>query len=104
LLVNSWSSGRRIFSLEMHAPQICAEVELEDKGYLYADGDTHGTQFDARQVAGSEELYVYGGFMAKNREFIDAVKAGKQPASHFGDAVKTMEVAEIILAQALLTT
>ena len=52
-------------------------------------------------MAGSDELYVYGGFQAKNREFIDAVKAGRQPGSHFGDAVKTMEVAEKILAQAL---
>ena len=56
----------------------------------------------AVQIAGSDEFYVYGGFRAKNREFIDAVKSGTQPASHFGDAVKTMEVAETILAAALL--
>ncbi|MHB9032456.1 MAG: Gfo/Idh/MocA family protein [Anaerolineae bacterium] len=102
LLVNSWSSGRRIFALEMHAPGICAEVELENKGYLYADGDTRGTEYDTRQVAGSDQFYVYGGFAAKNRDFIDAVKYGRLPSSHFGDALKTIEVAEVILAQALL--
>lgn len=102
ILVNSWTSGRRIFRVEMHAPGICAEVELEDKGRLYADGDTQGVEYDTREVAGSSELYVYGGFQAKNREFIDSVKSGRRPASNFADAVKTMEVAEMILAQALL--
>ena len=102
LLVNSWTSGRRIFDVEMHAPDICAEAEHEGKGYLYADGDTTGVEYDTREVAGSEDFHVYGGFQAKNREFIDAVKTGTQPGSHFADAVKTMEVAERILAAALL--
>ena len=61
-----------------------------------------GVEYDTREVAGSDEFYVYGGFQAKNREFIDASKAGRQPESNFADAVKTMEVAEMILAQALL--
>jgi virulence factor len=102
LMLNSWTSGRRIFKVEMHAPGICVEAEHEGKGILYADGDTKGVIYDTKEVAGSEQNYVYGGFQAKNREFIDAVKAGTQPSSHFADALKTMEVAEIILAQALL--
>jgi len=101
-LINSWSSGRRIFDVEMHAPGIYAQAEHEGKGYLYADGDYEGIEYDTREVAGSDELYVFGGFQAKNREFIDCVKAGKQPGSNFSDAVKTMEVAEKILAIALL--
>lgn len=102
ILVNSWTSGRRIFSVEMHAPGICAEAEHEGKGYLYADGDTQGVEYDTRQVAGSDEFHVFGGFRAKNREFIDCLKAGSRPGSHFGDALKTMEVAERILASSLL--
>ncbi|MBC7237052.1 MAG: Gfo/Idh/MocA family oxidoreductase [Chloroflexi bacterium] len=102
VLLNSWSSGRRIFDIEMHAPGICAEAELEGMGHLYADGDTVGTTFDTREVAGGDELYIFGGFQAKNRQFIDAVKAGRQPESCFADAVKTMEVAETILAQTRL--
>lgn len=102
VLLNSWTSGRRIFKVEMHAPGICAEAEHENKGRLYADGDTKGVEFDTREVAGSQENYVFGGFQAKSREFIDAVKNKTLPSSHFGDAIKTMEVAEIILAQALL--
>ena len=36
------------------------------------------------------------------REIIDCVNAGRQPSSNFSDALKTMEVAERILAMALL--
>jgi len=102
LMVNSWTSGRRIFDVEMHAPGICAEAEHEGKGHLYADGDTVGVEYDTREVAGGDEFFIFGGFQAKNREFIDCLKTGEQPGSHFGDAVKTMEVAEKILAQSLL--
>jgi virulence factor len=102
IMLASWSSGRRIFAVEMHAPGICAEAEHEQQGVLYADGDTRGVTFDTREVAGSDELHVYGGFQAKHREFIDCLKAGTQPSSNFADAIKTMEVAEKILAQALL--
>jgi predicted dehydrogenase len=102
VLLNSWTSGRRTFRVEMHAPNICVEAEHEDKGRLYADGDTKGVEYDTREVSGSDELFVFGGFQAKNREFIDCVKAGTLPGSNFSDAVKTMEVAERILAQGLL--
>jgi virulence factor len=102
VLLNSWTSGRRIFRVQMHAPGICAEAEHEGKGALYADGDTRGVWYDTREVAGSSENYVYGGFQAKNREFIDCVKTGRQPGSCFADAVKTMEVADKILAMDLL--
>lgn len=102
VMLNSWTSGRRIFRVQMHAPGICAEAEHEGKGILYADGDTKGVVHDTREVAGSDELFVYGGFQAKNREFIECVRARRQPASNFSDAVKTMEVADKILAQALL--
>jgi virulence factor len=102
VMLNSWTSGRRIFSVELHAPGICAEAEHEGQGVLYADGDTTGTRYDTREVAGSEELYVYGGFRARHREFLDAVRSGTQPTSCFSDALKTMQVAETILAQGIL--
>ncbi|NLC67890.1 MAG: Gfo/Idh/MocA family oxidoreductase [Clostridiaceae bacterium] len=101
-LINSWSSGKRIFAVEMHSPGIYVEVEHESKGYLYADGDVKGIEYDTKEVAGSDEFYVYTGVQAKCREFIDCCKNGTLPSSCFQDAVKTMEVAEIILAQALL--
>jgi virulence factor len=100
-LLNSWSSGRRVFRVEMHAPGIAVDAEVEGKAVVYADGDVTGESFDARQVAGSDELYVYAGFQAKHRDFADAVRKGTDTAgSRFSDCLKTMEVAEQILAQA----
>ena len=103
VLMNQWTSGRRVFRVAMHAAGICAEAEHEGEGRLYADGDTKGITFETRAVAQSDQPYVYGGFQAKNRQFIDAVKSGTQPESCFADAIKTMTVAETILAQNLLS-
>jgi virulence factor len=102
-LLNSWVSGRRVFRVEMHAPGIAVDAEVEGTAWVYADGDYEGKRFDAREVAGSDELFVYGGFQAKHREFIDVLRGRAEcTGSPFSDAVKTMEVAETVLAQALL--
>jgi predicted dehydrogenase len=102
-LVTSWTSGRRVFRVQMHAPGIYADAEVEGTARVYADGDYKGVEYDCRGVAGSEDLYVYGGFQAKSREFIDSLKSGVEvTSSPFRDCVKTMAVAEKILAQALL--
>lgn len=102
VMINSWTSGRRIFRVQMHSPGIWVEADPEDKGRLYADGDTIGIEYDTKEVAGSNEFYVYAGFQAKNREFIDCLKTKRQPSSNFSDALKTMEIAEKILAKSLL--
>ena len=87
----------------MHAPGIYTDAEVEGKAYLYAGGDYKGVEFDTKIVAGSSENYVFGGFRAKNREFIDSIKSGRDATSSpFRDTVKTMKVAETILSQALL--
>jgi predicted dehydrogenase len=102
-VLNSWASGRRVFRVEMHAAGIYIDAEVENKGFLYTDDDYAGVAYDAQQVAGSDEFFVYAGFQAKNREFIDSIKTGRDvTSSPFRDALKTMEVAEKILANALL--
>ena len=102
-LLNSWASGRRVFRVEMHAPGIYCDAEVEGKAYLYKDGDYEGEVYDCDQVAGGSEKWQSGGFRDKNREFIDSIKTGADvTSSPFRDCVKTMEVAEKILANALL--
>ena len=102
-VVNSWSSGRRIFRVQMHAPGIYVDAEVEGKAFLYADGDYDGVEYDGVEVAGGETNWEAFGFRDKNREFIDSLKTGEEvTTSPFRDCVKTMEVAETILASALL--
>ena len=101
ILINSWTSGRRTFGVEVHAPGFMAEGDLEVGATLWtADGRT---ELDAAEAAGSSELYRLGGFRAKSAEFIDAVRTRRPASSDFADALKTMVVAETILAHALTT-
>ena len=102
-VINSWTSGRRVFRVQMHAPSVYVDAEVESTARLYAGGDLEGVAYDTREVAGSDERCVYGGHRAKNREFIDSIKNGRDvTTSPFRDCVKTMVVAERILAHAVL--
>jgi len=102
-VVGNWASGRRIFRVGMHAPAICAEVDPETEAFLYADGQTTGERYDAKAVAGHTELYVYGGFQQKSMEFIHSILVDEESTSSpFSDVLKTMEVCETILAQAVI--
>lgn len=102
-LIGNWTSGRRIFRVNIHAPGICAEVEIEKEAFLYTDGNNEGERFDAKEIADSSELFIYGGFRKKTIEFINSIVSGKdETSSPFSDTLKTMEVCETILAQAMI--
>ena len=107
-LINSWSSGKRIFAVEMHSQGAFAEAEHETKGCLYVDGDVKGIEYDAQKCANSDKFHVYTGVYNAAKDFVDCCVNrlngydDKQPSSCFDDAVNTMKIAEIILAQALL--
>lgn len=96
ILLTNWATGRRFFTVEMHAKGISAYVDPDEKGYLYADNDVEGEEFDPKEVAGGEEGYKALGFFQENRHFIDCIKNGQQPTSCFRDAVKTMELVDRI--------
>jgi virulence factor len=100
-LHNNWASGRRIFGIEMHARGICAEADIEGEGRIYKHNDAVGIPYQAGEVAGGEEFYIRGGFLAKSQEFMTAIREQSLPSSHFADAVKTMEIAERITAAEL---
>ena len=102
-VVNSWSSGRRVFRVQMHSPGGYTDAEVEGRACLYLDGDYEGEVFDTRTVAGDDRNFVYGGYLRKNREFIDSLLTGTEvTSSPCRDTVKTMEVCERILANALI--
>ncbi|MEO7221190.1 MAG: Gfo/Idh/MocA family oxidoreductase, partial [Devosia sp.] len=101
-VVCNWASGRRVFRAQIHVQGGYADVEVEAEAKIYLDNNYKGETLTTREAAGSDQNFVFGGFAAKNREFIDSLKTGKDVCSSpFGDTVKTMRVCETILAQAL---
>lgn len=100
-VVCNWASGRRVFRVQMHAPGGYADVELEAEGTIYLDNNYKGERLTTQEAAGSDKSFIFGGFAAKNREFIDSLKTGRDVCSSpFRDTVKTMRVCETVLAQA----
>jgi virulence factor len=100
-VVCNWASGRRVFRVQMHVPGAYADVEVEAAAKVYVDNDYDGRTITTQLAARSDELRVFGGFAAKNGEFIESLKTGIDVCSSpFRDAVKTMRVCETILAQA----
>jgi predicted dehydrogenase len=101
MLLSNWVTGRRIYATEMHALNITALSEPDDRAIIYADGDETGETLISSEVAGSDEMHKKIGFYGENRHFIDCLKNGKLPETHFGDALKTMELVDRIYASQL---
>jgi predicted dehydrogenase len=101
VLLTNWMTGRRIFSVEIHSPGISCFGDPEEGGKMFADGKVEPLQdLDPAVLAGSGEAYRAYGPYDMNRDFIDCIRKGKQPDTNFDDAVKTMELCDLIyLAQ-----
>ena len=95
-LLNSYKVGKRVHTFELHARGISAFVDPDSEARIYANNGAVEEVLNARVVARSEEFRVYYGFAAESRHFIDCVKAGQQPMTHLGDALKTMELVDRI--------
>jgi len=91
-LINSWTSGKRIFAVEMHADGIFAEIEHEIGGYVYSDGSLEGRRLDAIEEAGSDRYEAYTGAQAVIEDFINAVRTGGATRVNFAEAAKTMDI------------
>jgi len=107
-------TGRRVFRMELHTPNATVFVDPEGESWIVlddgpvekrlskewlVDGATPGS---AAAPPGAEPGPEPGperwlGFWHENRHFVDCVRERRQPASHFADAVKTMELVERII-------
>lgn len=100
------ATGRRIFRAELHGQNCTAYVDADRESSFVADDDElearPSREYGRGALRPGEELQPHHwlGFWHESRHFIDCVKAGLQPSSHFADAVKSMELAERILGAA----
>lgn len=101
ILLTNWVTGRRIYSVEMHAYNISAYAEPDDRALIYRDGALEPEVILNTEAAGSSAPHRYLGFYDENRHFIHCIQSGTQPQTSFADAVKTMELVERIYHERL---
>jgi len=102
MLLTNWAVGKRVHTLEMHAAGISAFIDTDERAVIYKDNEPQGEEIRSRDLVGTDEPYKRLGFFAENRHFIDCIKQGRLPETHFGDAVRTMELVDMIYAARMI--
>ena len=97
VLLTNWMTGRRFFTVEIHAPGISCFGDPEVGGTLYADGKNEPLRtLDLTEMCGTTDNYRACGPYDMSLHFIDCIRRGVQPETNFDDAVKTMELIDAI--------
>lgn len=98
ILLANWAAGKRVHVFEMHGMGISAfaNPDPDGEGVVYADNGKFVKRITPQEAAESDQWHRVYGFYDENRHFIDCIKSGTLPQTHFGDAVKTMELVDAI--------
>ncbi|MCC6444650.1 MAG: Gfo/Idh/MocA family oxidoreductase [Armatimonadetes bacterium] len=96
VLLTNWVVGKRVHTFEMHAKGMSAFINPDVSATLYLNNDNEGKTITTQQAAESDKQYCYYGFYHEDRYFVDCIREGHEPQTHFGDAAKTMELVERI--------
>lgn len=103
VLLANWQTGGRVHSFEIHSPGASAFINPDVSAVLNLGGTLASETITTQEAAGGRtEMYHYYGFFGENRHFVDCLKAKKLPQTHFGDAVKTMELVDLIYASSIV--
>ena len=106
ILTSNRTSGGRVLYFEMYSKGISAYGDIPGiRGIDYYKILKDNQPYQEANIVKNEEIignnapqtHLDGSFQI-NRNFIDCIKADKQPITNFGDAVKTMEVIKEILS------
>lgn len=92
LLAAYRAAGGRYERFELHGRGISAYIRAPESAEVHVDGR------DAPEVLRpqSPDPRLSYGYKAESRHFIDCVRHGKQPLTSFDDAVRTMELVDLI--------
>ena len=99
----SYVAGVGVFRTEFHARGGSAYVDAASESFLKRGKDDaefyESKEFATKAGLPGDESLNWMGFWHEDRYFIDCVKESRQPLTHFGDAVKSMELVERILQE-----
>ncbi|MBT3343206.1 MAG: Gfo/Idh/MocA family oxidoreductase [Gemmatimonadetes bacterium] len=99
LLVN-FMAGRRIFSVEIHAPGVTFFGDPEEGGKLYADSQLDPVEtLDPFAMADSDQPHRAFGPWEMTAHFLDAVRRKRPMETCFDDALKTMELVDAVYGE-----
>ncbi|MFQ6042130.1 MAG: Gfo/Idh/MocA family protein [Candidatus Poribacteria bacterium] len=98
IIMTNWAVGARIHVFEMHALGISALINPDVDGSAVILEGSSKKEITTVEAAGTDANHKAYGFFGENRHFIDCIKADKQPDTCFADAVKTMELAQLMYA------
>ncbi len=102
ILQANWRTGKRIFKFEFHSLDASAYVDIDKTAAIYYDDNEQAVfETTVSEFVDSDKPYIVQGFYAENRAFIDAVKAGSELHNNLADAVKTMQLADMIYQNAI---
>lgn len=87
-------SGARYERFEFHGREIAAYIRAPEIAEVFSDDKSEPIIIKPKS-ADSRQSY---GYLAENQHFIAAIKANKQPLTNIHDAVKTMELVDLIEA------
>jgi virulence factor len=115
----NYKTGGRIHRFEAHGPGMSAIIDLgfgppacaaqllshagAERYSLAAKGkaDEKVESIDGIALAGSAEFHMYYGYFHEDRHFIDCLRSGAKPETGIDDAVKSMEMVEMLQASAI---
>jgi len=101
VLMTDWVTGTRLHTFEMHGRGFSAFLNPDVEARVYDAQSPKGETISTFAAAGSEEFHVYYGFFGESRHFIDCVKSGQQPQTHFAEAAKSMKLVDQLYAAAI---
>lgn len=101
VLLANWMTGARMHVFEMHAPGASAYVDGDRDARLFVNNASQPVVKTTQEVAESASQHRFYGFFGESRHFVDSIRNDTLPTSHFGDAVRTMELVDRIYANSI---
>lgn len=117
----NYQTAARIHNFEIHGPGASAYINLGfpgtpgcDATIIHSSGKSIYSQaavgtstqliekIDGIELSGgNDKLYAHYGYKQEDVEFIDCLKNNKKPSCDIGEAVKTMELVELLLKNSI---